>query len=65
MKFNVYLEYWKSTEVDANTEEEALELAKTKLLTDDNCDVFTPSDNVAVFMESYFNENHTVEEIEQ
>ena len=60
MKYNVYLEYWKNIEVEAETEEKALYKAQIEL-TNDPFDYFSGEDDVASLLAERFNENHKIE----
>lgn len=62
-KFNVKLEYWKYTEVEAENVDEALEKAKLETMQDKS-DYFTSPDYISNFMEDHFEVSHDVDEIE-
>lgn len=62
MKYTVTLEFWKCLDIEADSEEEAIEKAKIKA-TNNPDDYFTEEDEIANFISEMFNENHSAEEV--
>lgn len=62
--YNVKLEYWRYFEVEADSEEEAIAKAQSKLMSRDS-DYLVAQDYVVDIMSENFNENHSAEEIEE
>ncbi|GEM_PF-4778550 len=63
MRYNVYLEFWKNIEVDAGTQEEAIENAKMRAINNP-FDCFAAEEKIANLLSDRFNENHRVAESE-